>query len=128
MMRFYGSDFGPSMQPRGEVSWAVRILVGRVEARYGPDPFASYFDESVADDARAAPRIPSSLSSGPECEGDDVVANFRVVAHTWEQAQEVAEEIRQSAISRALASVSEARAQGWTMSMEVARVEGDDSA
>lgn len=116
------------MRPRGEISWAVRILVGRVEARLGPDPFASYFDEGVADDPRAAPRMPSSLSSGPECEGDDVVAHFQVVAHTWEQAKEIAEEIRQRAMSRALASVSEAGAQGWTMSMEVARLEGDDSA
>lgn len=116
------------MRPRGEVSWAVRFLVGRVEARNGPDPFASYIDESVADDPRAAPGTPSSLSSHPECEGDDVVAHFRVVACTWEQAQEIAEEIRQCAMSRALASVSEAGAQGWTMSMEVARGEGDDSA
>lgn len=56
------------------------------------------------------------------------MAHFRVVACTWEQAQEIAEEIRQCAMSRALASVSEAGAQGWTMSMEVARGEGDDSA
>lgn len=52
-----------------------------------------------------------------------MVARFQVAAETWEQAREVAEDIRQ----RALASAGEIEPQGWTMRTEITRIEADDS-
>lgn len=103
--------------PHGlEANWTVRVFVGRVEEGIsGRDPLATYFDNCIAHDPRATPTVRSSRASAPDCEEAEVVACFQVAAETWEQACEVAEDIRH----RALASAGGIAPQGWTMSTEV---------
>lgn len=113
------------MRPTCETTWTVRILMALDGPREGRHPFAPYFDECVADDTRAAPRMPSSPAAELDCNEDEVAAHFEVAADTWEQARMVVEDIRQRAMSKAVACVSELG--GWTMSIEGARLERDDS-
>lgn len=108
-----------------EAKWTVRVLVGRVEGELsGPDPLAKCFDRAIADEPKAVPTfLSTSQAQGCDCEESEVVARFVVAADTWRQASDLAESIRQ----RAVASVRGVEAQGWTMSVELAPIEPDDS-